>query len=49
MEEVSGYPGRLVSLGGGERIGLGSDSRSDEPTVDVTISYVPEIEKLKFE
>lgn len=48
-EEVPGYPGRFVNFGGEERIGLRVDSRSGEPTMDVTVNYVPEIEKLKFE
>lgn len=48
-EEIPNYPGRFVNLGGENRIGLRVDSRGGEPTMDVTVSYVPEIEKLKFE
>lgn len=32
-----------------ERGDLRPESSSGEPTIDVTISYVPEIEKSKFE
>lgn len=49
VEETVGYPGRFVDLGGEERIGLRGSSLSGEPTVDVRISYVPEIAKIKFE
>jgi hypothetical protein len=38
-----------VSLGGEERAGLRGSSLSGEPTIDVRISYVPEITKIKFE
>ncbi|CAN5652589.1 hypothetical protein BH20ACT10_BH20ACT10_25430 [soil metagenome] len=49
VEETGRYPGRFVNLGGGERIGLRGSSLSGEPTIDVRISYVPEVTKLKFE
>lgn len=48
-EEVPGYPGRFVNFGSEGRIGFRMDSRSGEPTMDVKVTYVPEIEKLKFE
>lgn len=48
-EETERYPGRFVNLGGEERIGLRGSSLSGEPTIDVRISYVPEVTKLKFE
>lgn len=48
-EEIPGYPGQAVGFDKGERVGLRLHSRSGEPTIDVTISYIPEIEKLKFE
>lgn len=41
------YPGRSVNLGGGDRAGLRRGSLSGEPTIDVRISYVPEVTKLK--
>jgi hypothetical protein len=49
VEEAGHYPGRYVSLGGEERAGLRGSSLSGEPTLDVRISYVPEITKIKFE
>ncbi len=49
VEEAGRYPGRYVSLGGEERAGLRGSSLSGEPTIDVRISYVPEITKIKFE
>lgn len=48
-EEATGYPGRFVNFGGENRIGLRLDSRSGEPTMDVTVTSILEIEKLKFE
>lgn len=48
-EEIPGYPGRFVNFGDEGRIGFRVDSRSGEPTMDVKVTCVPEIEKLKFE
>ena len=41
------YPGKMVDLPGGGRVGLRSISKSGEPTVDVDIPGIP-IKKLKF-
>lgn len=48
-EELTGYDGISISLGGKDRVGLRERSGSGEPTLDVTISYVPEVWKIKFE
>ena len=41
------YPGKLVDLPGGGRVGLRPKSKSGEPTIDVDIPGIP-IKKLKF-
>jgi hypothetical protein len=41
------YPGKMVDLPGGGRVGLRPKSRSGEPTIDVDIPYIP-IKKIKF-
>lgn len=52
-EERSGYRGPFISLESvnptkPSGVGLRRQSRSGEPTLDVTIDYVPEITKIKF-
>lgn len=44
---VPTYPGKLVNLPGGGRVGLRPKSKSGEPTVDVDIPGIP-IKKIKF-
>jgi hypothetical protein len=41
------YPGKLIDLPGGGRVGLRPKSKSGEPTIDVDIPGIP-IKKLKF-
>ena len=41
------YPGKLVDLPGGGRVGLRPTSKSGEPTIDVDIPGIP-IKKIKF-
>ena len=41
------YPGKMVDLPGGGRVGLRPKSGSGEPTIDVDIPGIP-IKKLKF-
>lgn len=48
-ETLAGYDGVSIDLGGGDRAGLRERSGSGEPTMDVTIGYVPEVWKIKFE
>lgn len=38
---VPGYPGKLVDLPGGGRVGLRPKSGSGEPTIDVNIPGIP--------
>lgn len=47
-ESVAGYPGNFVNFGGKNRIGFRFVSGSGEPTMDVTLAWLPEVEKLKF-
>ena len=47
-EAPANYPGEMVLLGSGDRVGLRSRSKSGEPTIDVTVEYVPEVRKIKF-
>lgn len=44
---VPTYPGKMVDLPGGGRVGLRPKSKSGEPTIDVDIPGIP-IKKLKF-
>ena len=44
---VPTYPGKLVDLPGGGRVGLRPKSKSGEPTIDVDIPGIP-IKKVKF-
>lgn len=44
---VPTYPGKLVDLPGGGRVGLRPHSKSGEPTLDVDIPDIP-IKKIKF-
>jgi hypothetical protein len=44
---VPTYPGTMVDLPGGGRVGLRLKSKSGEPTIDVDIPGIP-IKKLKF-
>lgn len=44
---VPGYPGKMVDLPGGGRIGLRPKSGSGEPTIDTNIPGIP-IKKIKF-
>jgi hypothetical protein len=44
---VPSYPGKMVDLPGGGRVGLRSKSKSGEPTIDVDIPGIP-IKKIKF-
>ena len=48
-EELTGYDGISINLSGKDRVGLRERSGSGEPTMDVTISYVQEVWKIKFE
>lgn len=48
-ESLPGYDGVSINLRGKDRVGLRERSASGEPTMDVTISYVPEVWKIKFE
>ena len=48
-EWLTGYDGISINLGGKDRVGLREKSGSGEPTLDVTISYVPEVWKIKFD
>lgn len=48
-ERLPGYDGIAVNLGGRDMVGLREKSGSGEPTMDVTISYVSEVWKIKFE
>jgi hypothetical protein len=41
------YPGKMIDLPGGGRIGLRPKSKSGEPTIDVDIPGTP-IKKIKF-
>ena len=41
------YPGEMVDLPGGGRVGLRPISDSGEPTVDIDIEGIP-IKKIKF-
>jgi hypothetical protein len=44
---VPAYPGKMVDLPGGGRVGLRSKSKSGGPTIDVDIPGIP-IKKVKF-
>jgi hypothetical protein len=44
---VPTYPGKMVDLPGGGRVGLRPKSKSGEPTIDVDIPGIP-IKKIKF-
>jgi hypothetical protein len=44
---VPTYPGMMVDLPGGGRVGLRVKSKSGEPTIDVDIPGIP-IKKIKF-
>jgi hypothetical protein len=44
---VPTYPGKMVDLPGGGRVGLRLKSKSGEPTIDVDIPGIP-IKKIKF-
>jgi hypothetical protein len=44
---VPSYPGKMVDLAGGGRVGLRPTSTSGEPTIDVDIPGIP-IKKIKF-
>jgi hypothetical protein len=44
---VPTYPGRMVDLPGGGRVGLRPKSKSGEPTIDVDVPGIP-IKKIKF-
>lgn len=44
---VPTYPGKLVDLPGGGRVGLRPKSKSGEPTIDVDIPGI-KIKKIKF-
>jgi hypothetical protein len=41
------YPGKIVDLPGGGRVGLRPKSKSGEPTIDIDIPGIP-IKKIKF-
>ncbi len=41
------YPGKMVDLPGGGRVGLRPKSKSGEPTLDIDIPGIP-IKKIKF-
>jgi hypothetical protein len=44
---VPTYPGKMVDLPGGGRVGLRPKSKSGEATIDVDIAGIP-IKKIKF-
>lgn len=44
---VPTYPGRMLDLPGGGRVGLRPKSKSGPPTIDVDIAGIP-IKKIKF-
>jgi hypothetical protein len=44
---VPTYPGNMVDLPGGGRVGLRAKSKSGGPTIDVDIPGIP-IKKIKF-
>jgi hypothetical protein len=44
---LPGYPGKMMDLPGGGRVGLRPKSKSGEPTIDVDIPGIP-IKKVKF-
>ena len=44
---VPTYPGTMVDIPGGGRVGLRPKSKSGEPTIDVDIPGIP-IKKIKF-
>ncbi len=44
---VPTYPGKMIELPGGGRVGLRSKSKSGRPTIDVDIPGIP-IKKIKF-
>src|SRR5437667_3148916 len=44
---VPTYPGKMVELPGGGRVGLRPKSKSGEPTIDVDIPDIP-IKKIKL-
>ena len=44
---VPAYPGKIVDLPRGGRVGLRPKSKSGEPTIDVDIPGIP-IKKIKF-
>jgi len=44
---VPTYPGKIVDLPGGGRVGLRLKSKSGAPTIDVDIPGIP-IKKIKF-
>lgn len=48
-ESLPSYDGVSINLSGRDRVGLRESSSTGEPTMDVTISYVPEVWKIKFE
>ena len=44
---VPAYPGKMIDLPGGGRVGLRPKSKSGRPTIDVDIPGIP-IKKIKF-
>ncbi len=44
---VPTYPGKMMDVPGGGRVGLRPKSKSGEPTIDVDIPGIP-IKKIKF-
>jgi hypothetical protein len=44
---LPGYPGKMVDLPAGGRVGLRPKSKSGEPTIDIDIPGIP-IKKIKF-
>jgi len=42
------YPGEMIALGGENIVGFRRRSKSGEPTIDVSVQYVPAIRKIKF-
>ena len=49
VEQVEGYDGVLINLGGNDRVGVREKSRSGEPMVDVQVQWLPErLRKIKF-
>jgi hypothetical protein len=44
---VPTYPGKMIDLPGGGRVGLRPKSGSGEPTIDVDIPGIP-VKKIKF-